>query len=594
MLCMGASAYAADTYSLVTDATTLADGDKIIIVSGTKALGTTQNSNNRNAVDVTVANDAVEPGTNVQIITLESSETAGQFYMKVGDNSYLYAASSSKNYLRSGSKSSVGANGSASFTSSGNNTTIKFNGSNTRNQLRFNSSNNPPIFACYSTGQSAVAVYRLEDNGGTVVSVAKPTFELIEGEYSFTLAMAAEEGCKIYYTTDGTEPTIESALYSAPVEVWTGAEVKAIAVNEAGELSSVATFNEQIPFLIENFDPLVDAYDMLGGDVNFILKGLMTVVYEGISTNKSGSQNSYLYLKSGDSYMLLFGYEKKGYAAGTTFTRLEGTYTIYNGLPEVKNYTLGGEQGTGDVIEPEFAELYMVGNNMLNRYVTFENVIVDAKAKTATSEDGDVLALYYRFDSPEMESGKMNLTGFVARYDKDGATTIQLYPTDFVLKLAGIEHQPTVGVIFAKFDYTLHVNNYDEDYDNFTVELHVDGAKADECTEHTLVAEPQAAPALREAAFNATHKLAGTVKATGLKGGTDYAAKLVVKHGNDIVKEQAADFTTGGTVGIEDVTVEGNEAAEYFNLQGVRVAQPEAGQVYIVRRGEKASKELVK
>ena len=48
------------------------------------------------------------------------------------------------------------------------------------------------------------------------------------------------------------------------------------------------------------------------------------------------------------------------------------------------------------------------------------------------------------------------------------------------------------------------------------------------------------------------------------------------------------------TTGIEDVTVEGNEAAEYFNLQGIRVAEPQAGQVYIVRRGAKTTKELVK
>ena len=48
------------------------------------------------------------------------------------------------------------------------------------------------------------------------------------------------------------------------------------------------------------------------------------------------------------------------------------------------------------------------------------------------------------------------------------------------------------------------------------------------------------------------------------------------------------------TTGIEDVTMDGNETAEYFNLQGVRVAQPEAGRIYIVRRGAKVAKELVK
>ena len=51
-----------------------------------------------------------------------------------------------------------------------------------------------------------------------------------------------------------------------------------------------------------------------------------------------------------------------------------------------------------------------------------------------------------------------------------------------------------------------------------------------------------------------------------------------------------------GTVesGISDVEIDGDQPAEYFNLQGMRVAQPAAGQIYIVRRGDKTTKEFVK
>ncbi len=44
------------------------------------------------------------------------------------------------------------------------------------------------------------------------------------------------------------------------------------------------------------------------------------------------------------------------------------------------------------------------------------------------------------------------------------------------------------------------------------------------------------------------------------------------------------------TTGIEDVTVDSEAPVEYFNLQGLRVAQPEAGQLYIKRQGDKAVK----
>lgn len=47
------------------------------------------------------------------------------------------------------------------------------------------------------------------------------------------------------------------------------------------------------------------------------------------------------------------------------------------------------------------------------------------------------------------------------------------------------------------------------------------------------------------------------------------------------------------TTGIDGITTDGNNAeAEYFNLQGVRVTNPVAGQIYIVRRGNTATKEL--
>lgn len=45
--------------------------------------------------------------------------------------------------------------------------------------------------------------------------------------------------------------------------------------------------------------------------------------------------------------------------------------------------------------------------------------------------------------------------------------------------------------------------------------------------------------------------------------------------------------------GVEDVVVDANAPVEYFNLQGVRVANPESG-IYIRRQGSKATKVLVK
>lgn len=55
------------------------------------------------------------------------------------------------------------------------------------------------------------------------------------------------------------------------------------------------------------------------------------------------------------------------------------------------------------------------------------------------------------------------------------------------------------------------------------------------------------------------------------------------------ITEELAAIKTGGVTGVADVTVDAAEA-EYYNLQGIRVANPEAGNVYIRRIGNTAVK----
>ena len=149
-------------YELVTDASTLAADDKIIIVNADadQALSTTQNTNNRAATnDFTVNDDnTLTPGTAVQIITLEKEGT--NYLFNVGDGEYLYAASKSSNWLRT--TSTVNDNAKATISISSGDATITFQGSNTRNTMRYNPNNGSPIFSCYSgtsTG-SAPRIYR--------------------------------------------------------------------------------------------------------------------------------------------------------------------------------------------------------------------------------------------------------------------------------------------------------------------------------------------------------------------------------------------------------------------------------------------------
>jgi len=86
--------------TLVTDVSTLKVGDQIIIAAKSEnyAMSTTQNTNNRGSAAVTKSGNTLTYGSDVQIITLEAGKVAGTFAFNVG-NGYLYAASTSSNYL---------------------------------------------------------------------------------------------------------------------------------------------------------------------------------------------------------------------------------------------------------------------------------------------------------------------------------------------------------------------------------------------------------------------------------------------------------------------------------------------------------------
>ena len=80
-----------------------------------------------------------------------------------------------------------------------------------------------------------------------------PEFSLEEGTYTEVQQVSLAGNGKIYYTTDGSEPTTESTLYSEPILIEDGTVVvKAICVNKKGIPSLVATKTYQVEIPIED------------------------------------------------------------------------------------------------------------------------------------------------------------------------------------------------------------------------------------------------------------------------------------------------------------------------------------------------------
>lgn len=205
-----------EVYTLVTDASSLKIGDKVIIAAATAdfAISTTQNENNRTRASVTKTNNTiVNPGTDVQLFTLEPGTKADTYAFNTGSG-YIYAAGSGKgkNYLRTTAE--LDANGSWNINFDNNGVTIKASGSNTNSKLQHNSSSK--IFSCYSTTQGAVAIY--SDGKGTgsvptppVIKAEKSSVSLNhddETDHHMTISITGAEAgsitCKVAENADGT------------------------------------------------------------------------------------------------------------------------------------------------------------------------------------------------------------------------------------------------------------------------------------------------------------------------------------------------------------------------------------------------------
>ena len=149
-----------DTYSLVTDASTLKVGDTIILanIDAKVAMSTTQNGNNRGVVDILLnENKVASYVSGLQEIALGEGTKENTWSFNVGTG-YLYADSSKKNYLKT--EQNLSDNSSWTITITNNEALIKANGTNTRNIIQYNPASTGRIFSCYgSSSQKSVSIF---------------------------------------------------------------------------------------------------------------------------------------------------------------------------------------------------------------------------------------------------------------------------------------------------------------------------------------------------------------------------------------------------------------------------------------------------
>ncbi|GEM_PF-1547829 len=177
-----------------------------------------QTDNNRTGV-------AIENATTLPTTIQYNSDYAPMVLGKSGENytffdpieaGYLYAASSSKNHLRT--KAELDDNGKAELVMSEEDKsfTVTFQGENTRNIMRFNANNGSPIFSCYASGQQPVYFY-VESDGTATYALEGVRFTQ-DNKYATWFGdkdLALPEGVSAYVVSgvSGKEATISAIEY---------------------------------------------------------------------------------------------------------------------------------------------------------------------------------------------------------------------------------------------------------------------------------------------------------------------------------------------------------------------------------------------
>ena len=203
-------------YNLVTSLSQIVSGKHYLIASGTSGSGVKvmdgQNDNNRGVKSVSFSGSTLQ-ATGAQEFVIQGPDKDGYYtFYDASLEGFLYASSSSKNYLKT--QTTLNDNGRFTITFSENAAVITAQGTNTHNLMRYNSSNS--IFSCYESGQSAIYLFVLNGEATpsesvTVTSVGYATYAS-DNALDFT-----GKSIEAYYATqNGTNGVNFTRIYKVP------------------------------------------------------------------------------------------------------------------------------------------------------------------------------------------------------------------------------------------------------------------------------------------------------------------------------------------------------------------------------------------
>ena len=301
-----------------------------------------------------------------------------------------------------------------------------------------NSSNEGSLSSTSWTGETHTLVISIAGNTqlkSMNVTIAKansnaPAAPVIEGltpfvgstEVSIT---CATDGASIHYTTDGTDPTIESTLYQSPFTINQGVTVKARAYSQGGVASTITSKEfVKIPELA-NLDAFYDYYD----SDEFAFTGNLVAIAQ---TGK------YLYAQDNARGVLIYGDIDKTYQKGNKipapFYAKKGSFGDAPQMTNPREMQAATESVTLEPIEITIAQASHENN--LYRYAVIKDVtIADEKIVVGNEE----LELFNRFNIQidPVEGQLYNVIGVVGWFNGAQFLPLEIVEVNHTYTVAG-------------------------------------------------------------------------------------------------------------------------------------------------------------
>ena len=387
-------------------------------------------------------------------------------------------------------------------------------------------------------------------NAGTT---ATPTFSPVAGTYmteqSVTISCETPDAV-IYYTTDGSEPTVNSTVYSAPITVSTSTTLKAMAVapNYSNSEVATATYTISEPMTIAEARALQsNVYGCVEGTVIF-LDGRNVYIQD----ETAGID---LYLNSNTVPTgLAIGDNVRAYGKRTTFNGLV-ELTGINGGNE-NEFTVISHNNTLPLAVKTIAEINAdySGSNMLQstrvKIVDATIGAINTNGNTPITQEGNNLNIY-RIPTVEglVEGDLVTVTGIIGCYNAVQLRVVSANDVQYAHRPSLTANPASLGGFTYDFEEggPSEATSFLLGGDNLSNDVAVYPSESFEVSTHAdFIAENPAMVFIPNSGHFYDISIYVRLKA-GLEGGTYNEQIYAVSEGADTLFINVSGTVTGGT-----------------------------------------------